>query len=72
MAPDVRVNSVAPGIVLTDWVAGQEEHIKRQSAGTLLGRPAEVEDVVNAVDGFVQYGNFVTGQTLIVDGGFYL
>jgi len=72
MAPDVRVNSVAPGIVLTDWVAGQEEHIERQSAGTLLGRPAEVEDVVNAVDGFVQYGNFVTGQTLIVDGGFYL
>lgn len=72
LAPQVRVNSVAPGIVMTDWVAGHEEHVKLQSADTLLGRPAEVDDVVDAIEGFLRFGNFVTGQTLIVDGGFYL
>lgn len=72
LAPQVRVNSVAPGIVMTDWVAGHEDHVKLQTADTLLGRPAEVEDVVDAIEGFLRFGNFVTGQTLIVDGGFYL
>ena len=72
LAPHVRVNAVAPGVILTDWVAGQEEHIKLQTANTLLGRPAEVEDVVDAIEGFLRFGNFVTGATLIVDGGFYL
>ena len=72
LAPEVRVNAIAPGIVMTDWVAGQEEHVKLQSADTLLGRPAEVEDIVDAIEGFLRFGNFITGQTLIVDGGFYL
>ncbi len=72
LAPEVRVNSIAPGIVLTDWVIGQEEHIKRQSGGTLMGRAAEAVDVADAVEGMIIHGGFVTGQTLIVDGGFYL
>ncbi len=72
LAPNVRVNAVAPGVIMTDWVAGHEEHIKLQTADTLLGRPAEVEDVVDAIEGFLRFGNFVTGATLVVDGGFYL
>ncbi len=72
LAPEVRVNAVAPGIVNTRWVEGQEEHIRRQSAGTLLGRVAEAEDVAEAILGFILHGDFITGQTLIVDGGFYL
>jgi 3-oxoacyl-[acyl-carrier protein] reductase len=72
LAPEARVNAVAPGVVLTDWVAGQEEHIKLQTANTLLGRVAEVDDVVDAIEGFICNGGFVTGQTLIVDGGYYL
>lgn len=72
LAPRVRVNSVAPGIVNTRWVAGKEAHVRRQSEGTLLRRVAEADDVAEAVLGFVLHGDFVTGQTLIVDGGFYL
>ena len=72
LAPEARVNAVAPGIVNTRWVEGQAEHVARQSAGTLLGRVAEPEDVAECVLGFVVHGDFVTGQTLIVDGGFYL
>jgi len=72
LAPEVRVNSVAPGIVNTRWVAGKEEHIRRQSEGTLLGRIAEADDVAEAILGFILHGDFITGQTLIVDGGYYL
>jgi len=72
LAPEVRINSVAPGIVNTRWVAGREEHIRRQSEGTLLGRVAEADDVAEAILGFILHGDFITGQTLIVDGGFYL
>jgi 3-oxoacyl-[acyl-carrier protein] reductase len=72
LAPRVRVNAVAPGIVNTRWVAGQEAHIKRQSEGTLLGRVAESDDVAEAILGLILHGDFVTAQTLIVDGGFYI
>lgn len=72
LAPDVRVNAVAPGVVLTDWVKGQDEHIRLQTSDTLLGRVAEAKDVADSIEGFVRSGTFVTGQTLVVDGGFYL
>jgi 3-oxoacyl-[acyl-carrier protein] reductase len=72
LAPSVRVNAVAPGIVNTRWVAGKAEHVKRQSEGTLLGRVAEADDVAEAILGLILHGDFVTGQTLITDGGFYL
>ncbi|MFA6507279.1 MAG: SDR family oxidoreductase [Treponemataceae bacterium] len=72
LAPKVRVNAVAPGIVNTRWVSGKEEHVKRQSEGTPLGRVAEADDVAEAILGLVLHGDFVTGQTLVVDGGFYM
>ncbi|MGP4040833.1 SDR family NAD(P)-dependent oxidoreductase [Gracilibacillus sp. D59] len=70
LAPEVRVNSIAPGIVLTRWVNGQESHIDKHSNGTLLGRIALPEDVADMVYGIVAGGDFVTGQTIVVDGGF--
>ncbi|MFZ7101811.1 MAG: SDR family NAD(P)-dependent oxidoreductase [Peptococcaceae bacterium] len=70
LAPEVRVNSVAPGIVLTRWVAGKDEHIQRLSAGTPLGRAAYPEDVAQAIVSLVTGGDFITGQTVVVDGGF--
>jgi 3-oxoacyl-[acyl-carrier protein] reductase len=72
LAPEVRVNAVAPGIVATRWVKGQEAHVKRQSEGTLLGRVAGPDDVADPIVGFITHADFVTGQVLIVDGGFYL
>ncbi len=72
LAPEVRVNAVAPGIVNTRWVAGQEAHVKRQSEGTLLGRVAGPDDIADPIVGLITHADFVTGQILIVDGGFYL
>lgn len=71
-APEARVNALAPGIVMTRWVAGREEHVRRYSEGTPMGRPATAEDVADMAYGLVVGGDFVTGQTVIVDGGMSL
>lgn len=69
LAPEVRVNSVAPGIVLTRWVAGKEDHVKWLGEGTPLGRVCSPEDVAEVVVPLLLSASMVTGQTLVVDGG---
>jgi pteridine reductase len=63
LAPDVRVCGVAPGPVAVD-----REQEERRAAETLLGRVGSPEDVADAVMYLVS-GSFVTGTSLIVDGG---
>jgi 3-oxoacyl-[acyl-carrier protein] reductase len=72
MAPEARVNSIAPGIVQTRWVAGQEEHVKRLGEGTPLGRVATPEDVAEVAYSLIVHGGFMTGQTVVVDGGMFI
>ena len=63
LAPEVRVCGVAPGPVAVE--PGQEE---RRAAETLLGRVGSPDDVADAVL-FLARADFVTGATLVVDGG---
>jgi NAD(P)-dependent dehydrogenase (short-subunit alcohol dehydrogenase family) len=63
LAPGVRVCGIAPGSVAVE--PGQEE---RRAAETLLGRIGTPEDIAEAVM-FLTGANFVTGTTLVVDGG---
>ncbi len=63
LAPDVRVCGIAPGPVAV--AAGQEE---RRAAETLLERVGSPEDVADAVV-YLAGAGFVTGTTLVVDGG---
>ena len=72
LAPRVRVNAVAPGIVETRWVEGKEEHVKLQSEGTLLKRVCQARDVAEVIIDLLCSAGFVTGQTLTIDGGFTL
>jgi NAD(P)-dependent dehydrogenase (short-subunit alcohol dehydrogenase family) len=62
-APEVRVCGVAPGPVAV--AEGQEE---RRAAETLLGRIGSPEDVAEAVS-YLAGAGFMTGTTLVVDGG---
>ncbi len=72
LAPEVRVNAVAPGIVQTRWVEGKEDHIARLAAGTPLGRVAEPEDIAEVAFSLIAHAGFVTGQTIVVDGGNFI
>lgn len=72
----INVNSVAPGSVLTSMTATSrsekeiEKHTAARSALAVLGRLGKPEDIANAVLFFVSdESNFITGQTLYVDGG---
>jgi pteridine reductase len=66
LAPEVRVCGVAPGPVLVE--PGQEE---RRAAETLVGRVGSPDDVANAVL-YLVGADFVTGTSLVVDGGLLL
>jgi len=66
LAPEVRVCGVAPGPV-----AVAPEQTERRAAETLLGRVGKPEDVAEAVV-FFAGASFVTGASLIVDGGLLL
>jgi pteridine reductase len=63
LAPEVRVNGIAPGPVAV--AADQEE---RRAAETLLGRVGSPADVAEAVL-YLASAGYVTGTTLVVDGG---
>ena len=63
LAPEVRVCGVAPGPV-----AVEPEQAERRAAETLLGRVGSPEDVAEAVL-FLAGAGFVTGTSLVVDGG---
>ncbi|MFE1083387.1 SDR family NAD(P)-dependent oxidoreductase [Brevibacterium sediminis] len=67
---NITVNVVAPGLVITalatDLAAGEEKNIATRA----IRRPAVVEDFVGPTKFFLSDGaGFVTGQTLVVDGG---
>lgn len=66
LAPEVRVCGIAPGPVAVE--PGQEE---RRAAETLLGRVGSPADIAEAVV-YLAGAEFVTGTTLVVDGGLLL
>jgi len=67
LAPEVRVNAVAPGTVLPpdDYDAAALERIR---ARTPLQRLGEAGDVARAVV-FLAQNDYLTGQTIAADGG---
>jgi 3-oxoacyl-[acyl-carrier protein] reductase len=68
-APEVRVNAVAPGPILTRWLEGHEDAVKKAVAITPLKRAADPDDVADAVVFLATGTTLVTGQVLVVDGG---
>ena len=63
LAPEVRVCGIAPGPVAVD-----DDQAERRAAETLLGRVGSPTDVADAVV-YLARADFVTGTTLVVDGG---
>src|SRR5262249_26649966 len=68
-APRVRVNAVAPGPVLTRWLADHQDLVERSLEHTPMCRAATPDDIADAVV-FLALGNtLMTGQVVVVDGG---
>ena len=71
LAPKVRVNGVAPGVII--WPEKQAEHSEEEKHRILsqvpLGREGQASDIAKTVVFFVQDAPYITGQILAVDGG---
>ena len=69
----VRVNCIAPGLIKTDFAKAlweDPEMLKKRTATTPLGRIGEPDEIAGAAVFLAsQAGSFVTGQTIVVDGG---
>ena len=75
-AADIRVNAVAPGFTLSDGVLDNPHQLEKlqdiSRQARVLQRDQHPDDIVGAVVFFAsQDSAFITGQTLVVDGGAY-
>jgi 3-oxoacyl-[acyl-carrier protein] reductase len=69
LAPDIRVTAVAPSVVTTRWVAGWEDFVKQSEVETPMKRNATADDVAEVILALTVSAGFVTGKTIVVDGG---
>lgn len=71
LAPQVRVNAVAPGVII--WPEGEEwmdeEQRRKIVAHTLLKRQGEPDDIARTVLFLLRDAPYITGQVIAVDGG---
>jgi 3-oxoacyl-[acyl-carrier protein] reductase len=67
--PQVRVNAVAPGPILTRWLEGREGMIDQYLQQTPLKRVSTPEDIADVVVFLATGTSLMTGQVVVVDGG---
>ena len=67
LAPNIRVNAIAPGPTIKNQ-RQSEKHFKKQYLATPLKKQVDVEQICNAVDFFIKNIS-ITGQVLAVDSG---
>ena len=68
----IRVNCVAPGVILTDMCAGvSQETLAGLAEDAPLGRNGRPEEVAQAME-YLAEAEFVTGEVLSVNGGFVI
>ncbi len=74
LAPEVRVNCVAPGFIDSRWLRQGlgpvfEPARQRTAEQTPLGRVSTPEDIAQVTLSLIEGADFVTGQTIVADGG---
>ncbi len=75
LAPEVRVNAVAPGWMEGDWMRrmlgeNYDGLMARRARYTPLQRVATPEDVAETMLSLIESNHFVTGEVIVIDGGF--
>ena len=73
LAPRISVNSVAPGIIVQPNDVAEHERAGMIGIDRIpMERYGDVADVFDAVWFFATASRYITGQTIIVDGGYHL
>ena len=67
LAPNIRVNGIAPGPTLKNK-RQSEKHFKKQYLATPLKKQVDVKEICDAVDFFIKNSS-ITGQILAIDSG---
>lgn len=72
-APDIAVNAVAPGFTETDISETWNDEVWKQIEEALLPRTADPKEIAEAILFLASdAASFITGQTLLVDGGYMM
>jgi len=75
LGPEIRVNAVAPGWMEGDWMErmlgdNYERLMERRAKATPLGRCVTADDVAETMLSLILSNRFVTGEIIVIDGGF--
>jgi 3-oxoacyl-[acyl-carrier protein] reductase len=75
LGPEIRVNAVAPGWMEGDWMQRMlgekyDDLMGKRGKATPLRRVVTADDVAETILSLVQSNRFVTGEVVVVDGGF--
>jgi 3-oxoacyl-[acyl-carrier protein] reductase len=73
LAPEIRVVSISPSAVATDFVPGRSrEAVEKQAATSPLRRVTEADDVALTILAAITHLRLTTGSVILVDGGKHL
>jgi 3-oxoacyl-[acyl-carrier protein] reductase len=75
LGPEIRVNAVAPGWMEGDWMKRMlkdkyDELMGKRAKSTPLKRVVTADDVAQTMMSLVEGNRFVTGEVIVIDGGF--
>jgi 3-oxoacyl-[acyl-carrier protein] reductase len=75
LGPEIRVNAVAPGWMEGEWMKRMlkdkyEDLMGKRAKATPLKRVVTADDVAETIMTLVQSNRFVTGEVIVIDGGF--
>ena len=77
LGPTIRVNAVAPGFIEGEWLkqgfGNRYDDVKSANESrAVLGRVSQPDDIADAILSFITGSRQVTGQVVVVDGGFLI
>jgi 3-oxoacyl-[acyl-carrier protein] reductase len=75
LGPEIRVNAVAPGWMEGDWMRRMlkdkyADLMEKRARATPLRRVVTADDVAETMMSLIQSNRFVTGEVVVIDGGF--
>jgi len=75
LGPEIRVNAVAPGWMEGDWMKRMlkdkyDDLMGKRAKATPLKRVVTADDVAETMMSLIQGNRFVTGEIIVIDGGF--